>query len=85
MRDWSSEATSRQLTAPAPMPPAGPPPGYALPPAPAAAPAPAAPQTPGPGGPQRFATPMGQTAVDNQQGPPRNAPPSAQRLAFQTP
>jgi len=69
----------------APMPPAGPPPGYALPPAPAAAPAPAAPQTPGPGGPRRFSTPMGQTAVDNQRGPPRNAPPSAQRSAFQTP
>uniref|UniRef100_A0A7S3ZSY4 Uncharacterized protein n=2 Tax=Pelagomonas calceolata TaxID=35677 RepID=A0A7S3ZSY4_9STRA len=69
----------------APMPPAGPPPGYALPPAPAAAPAPAAPQTPGPGGPRRFSTPMGQDAVDNQRGPPRNAPPSAQRSAFQTP
>ena len=69
----------------APMPATGPPPGYALPPAPAAAPAPAAPQTPGPAGPRRFATPMGQTAVDNQRGPPRNAPPSAQRSAFQTP
>ena len=69
----------------APMPATGPPPGYALPPAPAAAPAPAAPQTPGPGGPRRFSTPMGQGAVDNQRGPPRNAPPSALRLAFQTP
>ena len=69
----------------APMPAVGPPPGYALPPAPAAAPAPAAPQTPGPGGPRRFSTPMGQGAVDNQRGPPRNAPPSAQRSAFQTP
>ena len=69
-------------TAPAPMPPAGPP-GH--PHAPAAAPAPAAPQTPGPGGPRRFSTPMGQGAVDNQRGPPRNAPPSAQRSAFQTP
>ena len=73
------------FTGAAPMPPAGPPPGYALPPAPAAAPAPAAPQTPGPGGPRRFSTPMGQDAVDNQRGPPRNAPPSAQRSAFQTP
>ena len=69
----------------APMPAVGPPPGYALPPAPAAAPAPAAPQTPGPGGPRPFTTPRGQDAVDNQRGPPRNAPPSALRLAFQTP
>ncbi len=73
------------FTGAAPMPPAGPPPGYALPPAPAAAPAPAAPQTPGPGGPRPFTTPRGQDAVDNQRGPPRNAPPSAQRRAFQTP
>ena len=42
-------------------------------------------QTPAAGGPRRFSTPMGQGAVDNQRGPPRNAPPSALRLAFQTP